>query len=355
MPFCTRIGYFIQLLLKHRHVHPSRLLKITIMLSMCLLLQRSIKKEDELYERAIKDISIEEDPVFITGHWRSGTTHLHYLMSLDSENFAYATNFQCFFPTVFLTLGETSWTYRVIKKLMGKRTRLIDNMEFALTSPQEEEWMYLPEGGYSYIFEKLVFPVTAVSDPQAILQLSNDQNTRDTTLKIFRKLTYAYRKRILSKSPGHFSRVPLLKDLFPRSKFIFMVRDPYEVVTSTMHTKKILRNILSVQKKYLEDIVTTAKFLDFYFDVMSNHLSLLAENQYVILKYEDLINEPIKNIQHIYESFGINYSSEYHDRLVTYLESRKDYRRNEFLVTAEMKEVIYTECKRIFEEFGYAR
>jgi hypothetical protein len=355
MPFCARMGHFIQLLLKHRHIHPSRLVKIMIMLSMCLLLQRSIKKEDALYEQAIKDMAIEEDPVFITGHWRSGTTHLHYLLSLDTEHFAYPTNYQCFFPTVFLTLDEMSWTYRLIKKLMGKRTRLIDNMEFALTSPQEEEWMYLPEGGYSYLFETLVFPWTAVSDPQAILQLSNDQQTRDITLRIFKKLTYASHKRILSKSPGHFSRVPLLKEIFPSSKFIFLVRNPYEVVISTMNTKKILTNILSMQKKSMMDITATAKFLEFYFSVMHQHIALLKENQYIILKYEDLIELPIKYIQHIYRVFNLHYSDQHHKRLIAYLEAHKDYKRNEFHVTPQMKDIIYTECKGIFEKYGYTR
>ncbi|HEY2249632.1 MAG TPA: sulfotransferase, partial [Planctomycetaceae bacterium] len=43
-------------------------------------------------------------PVFILGHWRSGTTHLHNLLSLD-ERFAYPKFAQIMIPKTFLT-GE---------------------------------------------------------------------------------------------------------------------------------------------------------------------------------------------------------------------------------------------------------
>lgn len=35
------------------------------------------------YRSKIQDVTIEHDPIFIIGHWRSGTTLLHHLLSLD--------------------------------------------------------------------------------------------------------------------------------------------------------------------------------------------------------------------------------------------------------------------------------
>jgi hypothetical protein len=107
--------------------------------------------------------------------------------------------------------------------------------------------MYVPEGG-CYIFENIVFPQTAISDYNEIIKLSNDELTRKLSLRIFKKLTYAYRKRILSKSLGHFSRVQLLKEIFHRSKFIFLIRNPYELVDSTIHMKSVLRHMVSLQR-----------------------------------------------------------------------------------------------------------
>ena len=57
--------------------------------------------EKLIYGRRIAKTEIVEHPVFILGHWRSGTTFLHKLLSLDARH-AYPTLFQCIFPNCFL-------------------------------------------------------------------------------------------------------------------------------------------------------------------------------------------------------------------------------------------------------------
>jgi omega-hydroxy-beta-dihydromenaquinone-9 sulfotransferase len=345
----------MRLLLKHRHFYPPRYLKLIVMLMICVVLQRSITKEEKLYGEKIHDIEIQDDPVFIIGHWRSGTTYLHYLMSLDSENFAYPTNHQCFWPTVFLTFNEASWLYKLLDKLMGTRTRAIDNMEFAITSPQEEEWMYLPFGGFSYALERLIFPRTGVSDFNEIIRLSRDENTKEVTLKIFKKLTFAYHKRILSKSPGHFSRLPVLKELFPKSRFLFIVRNPYDVVLSMIHAKKILGNMLSLQKSLQDDVSSITKFFVFYSNVIKDGMSLFEDHEYSLVRYEDLVKEPLKNIKAIYNTLELKYTDTYHEALRVYVESMKGYERNRFEMTSEVKALIYGESHQIFDRYGYEK
>src|SRR5262245_56837563 len=48
-----------------------------------------------LYGSKIRDTKIEMPPIFIVGHWRSGTTYLHELMSLD-ERLGWPNTYQCF-------------------------------------------------------------------------------------------------------------------------------------------------------------------------------------------------------------------------------------------------------------------
>jgi hypothetical protein len=43
--------------------------------------------EERRYARKLADVTIEP-PLFVLGHWRSGTTHLHYLLGLD-DRFAF--------------------------------------------------------------------------------------------------------------------------------------------------------------------------------------------------------------------------------------------------------------------------
>jgi omega-hydroxy-beta-dihydromenaquinone-9 sulfotransferase len=45
-------------------------------------------------------------PVFVLGHWRTGTTFLHNLLARDSA-VAYPTTFECVFPSGFLLFERT--------------------------------------------------------------------------------------------------------------------------------------------------------------------------------------------------------------------------------------------------------
>ena len=63
-----------------------------------------------LFGRHVENTQLVGDPIFIIGHWRTGTTLLHELMSLDPQ-LRFPTTFECLLPTHFL-LSE-----RVLEKL----------------------------------------------------------------------------------------------------------------------------------------------------------------------------------------------------------------------------------------------
>ena len=65
--------------------------------------------EHFLYNTAIRRTSLPDDPIFIIGHPRTGTTLLHNLLASDEQHFFYATTFCVGFPSSFLwfeTLGK---------------------------------------------------------------------------------------------------------------------------------------------------------------------------------------------------------------------------------------------------------
>ena len=66
----------------------------------------------------------------------------------------------------------------------------------------------------------------------------------DAFLYLMKKLSYRNKlispqndvfKRLLIKSPIHTARVPLLRKLFPKAKFVYIHRDPFEVFQSAAH------------------------------------------------------------------------------------------------------------------------
>jgi hypothetical protein len=63
-------------------------------------------------------------PLFVLGHWRSGTTHLHNLLCLD-ERAGYTTTFQTVFPNhLFGFHKPLIWLMR----LLMPKTRPVDNV-----------------------------------------------------------------------------------------------------------------------------------------------------------------------------------------------------------------------------------
>ena len=76
------------------------------------------------------------DPLFILGHWRSGTTFVHNIFACD-KHFGYTTTYQTVFPHLML------WGQPFFKKNMAflmPDKRPTDNMELKVDLPQEEEF-----------------------------------------------------------------------------------------------------------------------------------------------------------------------------------------------------------------------
>lgn len=80
---------------------------------------------------------IDAPPLFVIGHWRSGTTHLHNLLAKDSAQFACPSTYQVANPHTFL--GTEAWRPRLYAGLLSQ-TRPMDNVALSFDTPQEDEF-----------------------------------------------------------------------------------------------------------------------------------------------------------------------------------------------------------------------
>jgi hypothetical protein len=93
---------WVRLLYRHRFaVHPARM-PMAFMISL-FTVANSLGSlvQEALLRKRIEKVRLDPPPVFIIGHWRSGTTYLHELMVLDDRH-AFPTTFECFCPGHFL-------------------------------------------------------------------------------------------------------------------------------------------------------------------------------------------------------------------------------------------------------------
>src|SRR5262249_37202264 len=89
-----------------------------------------------VFGRRVRRTALAAPPLFILGHWRTGTTLLHELLIQDDRH-AFPTTYECLEPNHFL-LTEGLLT-RWLWFLMPSR-RPMDNMRAGFDRPQEDEF-----------------------------------------------------------------------------------------------------------------------------------------------------------------------------------------------------------------------
>lgn len=109
--------------------------------------------EDLLSRPRLARMGEVDSPVFVHGFARSGTTHLHNLMSQD-PNFGFVTTWQAA-ASPFCLIGR-GWLDRLFAKTVPK-TRPMDRMEVSLDLPQEDDVALAGISHLSYI-HMLSFP-----------------------------------------------------------------------------------------------------------------------------------------------------------------------------------------------------
>ena len=137
-----------------------------------------------VYSRKISDVEISKSPIFILGHWRSGTTFLHELLIRDPGH-TYPTTYQCFVPDHFV-LTE-SWLAPLTSKLLPSR-RPMDNMEAGWCRPQEDEFA-LANMGIPSPYLSMLFPARGEANPRYLdlhqLDEQEQQHWRDALMSFF--------------------------------------------------------------------------------------------------------------------------------------------------------------------------
>jgi hypothetical protein len=346
---------WLKLLFRNRFAVSPRLWYIAIIITFVSFTNTLLRLvQDAIYGRAVRKTKITQPPIFILGHWRTGTTLLHELMICD-ERFGYPTTFECLEPNHFL-LTEGFFT-RWLKFLMPS-TRPMDNMKAGFDRPQEDEFAMCMFGvGSPYL--TIAFP-NRPPQGHEFLDLENVSPTRlrrwKRAFKTFlRKITYKTGKRLVLKSPPHTARIKTLRQMFPNAIFIHIVRDPYVVFPSTVNLWRTLYLTHGLQTPTfagLEEYVLTT-FTRMY-DRLEEGKKLLDQKQYFEIRYEDLIKDPVSAIENIYKHFELGQFEACLPRLREYLASIKGYETNKYQLSDEQRALIAKRWREVIERYGYA-
>lgn len=304
--------------------------------------------------RAIRKTQLAGPPVFVLGHWRSGTTLMHELMHLD-DRFASPNTYQCFAPWHFLL---TEPLMRRFGNFLLPDKRPMDNMKAGWSLPQEDEFALMVLGAPTPYYW-IAYPQHAVPNMDSLGSHSfQPHELKRWKLDIdwfFRALTYHTGKPLIIKSPPHTGRLGILAEMYPDAKFIHMVRDPRKLYPSTMKLWRALSETQGFQQGASQ--ATIHRFvidaLHRMYDSFELDRQKIPSNRIIDIHYEKLVADPKETVAKIYEQLELGSCETVQKKISERAQDDKEYRVNEHTTNDELEKIIQTEWADYARRYGY--
>lgn len=289
-----------------------------ILTRICLLL-------DNIFFPGWRRVPVE-NPLFITGLFRSGTTFLHRLLAGDTGTFSAMKTWEIYLaPSILQRKILKAW--KKLDSLVGSpimrwlnryNSRSLGEIQFhqvGLWKEEEDEGLFLFL--WDSLFTWFFFPDTGGVRDYAFADREMSPRRQRRKLKFYnvciQRHLYCHPEApvYLSKNPAFTSKLASLKEAFPDARFIYMIRDPAEVLVSQAAW-------FSFCWHYFASPVEKYPFRDELFEMtihwFSYPLEILAawpSRDYLIVEYRNLIARPVETISRLYEHFGLNMSIDF--------------------------------------------
>ena len=325
----TALSVWARLL--HEHGGPSP--EYRKRLARCLLTSSVMfpfRLADRLiYAARIAQVPIHPSPVFILGAARSGTTLLHNLMAQD-PGFGVVKTLQGMAPDSFLSAG------RLLRRKANASRRPMDNVVITPDTPIDEDAAIGNQTHRSFAYRftfprslRFLFLRYGTLDAMSRRELAHWERLYMNTL---RKATwYAGGKRLVLKSPYNFIRIPHLLRLFPEARFVHIVRNPYTLYNSQMKMFARLTAAYQIQTISTEQLRQNVEWQ--YAHGMRKYMrdrNLIAADRFAEVRYEDLEQRPLEEMECIYRKLDLPGWDEASDSVAAYLKGLEGYQKNRY-------------------------
>jgi omega-hydroxy-beta-dihydromenaquinone-9 sulfotransferase len=309
-------------------------------------------RENKVYGEKLKSFAVPVDPVFIIGHWRTGSTFLHQVLALD-EQFIAPTLFQAAFPESFLAAER--YFRPVMGALLSKRP--MDNVRLGFDDAQEDEFALVKLTLDSPLLN-VVFPEKPgyfINDFQDFNPVMENKEMWKRQIKAFySKIRRDSGRTLLLKNPAHSLRIPFLCETFPGARFIHIHRHPYKVVASSLHLWKVMARDNQLKgSPYAPDLREVTEGLIKFCSVIGRDLAVLPDERHCEVSYEALEADPVAAVKGIYKALGLEFSGIFESSIRSYAEKVSDFKKNSYNFDDAQKARVYQLMKKQFEQYHY--
>ncbi len=310
--------------------------------------------QEASYGDRIRNAPSPPAPLFVLGHWRTGTTLLHELLILD-DRWTSPTTLQCLMPCHFLL--STDFIRKYLAFAMPKK-RPMDNMAAGWDRPQEDEFALALLGEPS-TYTDIAFPNRPAMSPGSLdlSGLTPQQLARwkRTFYRFVQTVAVQDSRPMVLKSPPHTARVPALLELFPDAKFVHLVRDPYTLFASTMNTWMSLSRKHGFQTPRGGPALEEKVFREFrtIHERYEAAKGLIPAGRLCEVRYEDMVGDIVGTVERVYRELDLGEFATVRPKLEAFAARSKGYETNKYELTEAMRGRIRDRWGDIIEKLGY--
>lgn len=309
-------------------------------------------------------------PVFLIGNTRSGTTIAHRVLALDTERFFCFKTWQILFPSlwqkyILMVVGT------VDRWLGSPGARLLcwwEQRSFEEFNRMHQLGLFLPEEDDKLLAHLLAAGDLAIFFPFGDFERwsrMDEQVPRDQQDAVFRFYKSCVmrqacfeggHRQLLSKNPFFSGKVETLLRHFPDARFVYMIRNPLDVVGSSISMARAMIR-LSQKIEPDEDLDETVyDLMKYFYRHPLSRLRQLPPDRWLVVNYDDLIRDPKTTFVNLYRHFGWTMSPAYEARLdqqVQEMRQHKSRHKYSLDATSITPQRIVQELADVFEEFGF--
>ncbi|MHA1557212.1 MAG: sulfotransferase family protein [Candidatus Heimdallarchaeota archaeon] len=308
------------------------------------------------FNRKIKKTVVKTDPLFIIGHYRTGTTFLITTLAHDKSK-GYVSNLEAYAPHYFLAFEKFT---KGLLDFSLPESRPMDDVIMGSDEPTEEEYAIGATDKFGF-YNGFIFPKNFKLysqynsfDKCPPKDLVNWRKRYDYFIK---KMTLKYEgKMLFLKNPANTYRLKTILDMYPNAKFIHIYRNPYEMYSSTLRFFREVFAIYALQTWKDEDL--QEGILENYKEMyvkFNEDRNLIPKENLVEIQYEEFLKKPMHFIEKVYKDLRIDGFEDTKDRFVKYVESQASYTPNKHKISDDIITRVNKYWDFIREQHGYEK